>query len=101
MGRHSGATQKGRKNQYQQKRQRDRHRSHDRQQRAAERSGGGFVVCPSGKPGFSEHVANARLAQILELPPSNRPRPVRTYECNKCGAWHLTSRPEPPARTVA
>lgn len=46
--------------------------------------------CVGGKKGFTEAVAEAKLRSYQT---SNRPdKPVRTYLCPLCDAWHLTSR---------
>jgi len=66
-----------------------------RARRADERAAS-VVVCVNGKRGWPEHIAREKLAKYGN---SNRPnRPVRVYQCEKCGSWHLTSLAEPPRR---
>ena len=50
------------------------------------------VVCPTGKTGFTKGVAEQRLASYAGQDNSRGRQPVRVYECQHCGHWHLTSR---------
>lgn len=57
------------------------------------------IICPAGKVGFPKHIAEQRLEEYRNQPNRRTSRPVRIYECDKCGFWHLTSReyaPRPP-----
>lgn len=49
------------------------------------------VRCPTGKQGFAEHVALAKLAQYAEGNDNRMSRPKRVYYHELCGSWHLTS----------
>ena len=40
----------------------------------------------------SEKDAKDRIRKLSELKQDNK-KPVRAYECEKCGGWHLTSIP--------
>jgi hypothetical protein len=40
----------------------------------------------------SEKAAKTEIRRIEKLEQENK-KPVRAYECEKCGAWHLTSIP--------
>lgn len=51
------------------------------------------VACPTGKAGFPEHEARARLERYTSEPSNRRTKPLRVYPCPRCDAWHLTSRP--------
>lgn len=50
-----------------------------------------MVQCPTGKKGFPQWVAQAKLDAYMGQ--SNRYKtPTRIYECaSGCGMWHLTS----------
>lgn len=40
---------------------------------------------------ITEKVAKDRLKEILSKKDNIVKKPVRTYECEKCGGWHLTA----------
>lgn len=51
--------------------------------------------CPTGKPGYpSEEVAQMALREIREGPDRRRAgaKPERSFPCDVCGLFHLTSR---------
>lgn len=50
------------------------------------------IVCPDTQKFIfiTEKEAKAEVTRILKLNQSNK-KPVRAYECIKCGGWHLTS----------
>lgn len=53
-------------------------------------------MCATGKHPFpTEHDARVALvgAAIARNMGRNRRRETRTYPCDLCGAWHLTSKP--------
>lgn len=52
------------------------------------------VTCPkTNKIIFAtESIAKGELRRIRNLPQTNK-KPVRVYECEYCGGWHLTSKP--------
>lgn len=41
----------------------------------------------------SEHEAGEEIDRCMKRP-RNRPKQLRSYECPRCGFWHLTSKPE-------
>lgn len=48
--------------------------------------------CPCGKKRFRDHLEATRALHTIgnnALPGSRRP--IRSYECHRCGGWHLTS----------
>lgn len=47
--------------------------------------------CPTGKQGFIEHVAQAKLEAYAEGTDNRATRPKRIYYHELCGSWHLTS----------
>lgn len=49
------------------------------------------VRCPTGKQGFAEHVAQAKLDAYAEGSDNRLNRPKRIYYHELCGSWHLTS----------
>ena len=61
------------------------------------------MTCPSGKVRFPDQHA-AQLALVDAAMARNRGkakrRECRTYQCETCGAWHLTSHPTNPRRTA-
>lgn len=51
------------------------------------------VRCPSGKTGWSQAVAQAKLDTYST--DGNRQRvPQRIYRCPLCDHWHTTSKPD-------
>ena len=53
-----------------------------------------FIPCL--KWSYSEEsMASKALAEIAKAPlkAKNQKKPIRCYECPKCGLWHLTSKP--------
>jgi len=50
-------------------------------------------LCPTGKFRYrSETTATRVLHQIWSNPRPGRRMETRTYECGRCGGWHLTSK---------
>lgn len=50
------------------------------------------TICPTGKRGFPQHIAEAKL-ELYSDGTNRRTSPQRVYECDHCGAFHLTSQP--------
>ena len=46
---------------------------------------------------LSKKEANKALADI-RLKEQDHKKPVRSYLCDRCDGWHLTSMPEPPSK---
>jgi len=40
----------------------------------------------------NEKIANQVLSSIKSIDQTHK-KPIRAYECDKCGCWHLTSKP--------
>jgi hypothetical protein len=64
-------------------------------QRAKRREPVGFasplvVTCVTGKTGFPQSVAQAKL-EAYQSATSRTRVPTRIYPCQLCDAWHLTS----------
>lgn len=50
-------------------------------------------ICKTGKVIYlTKKIAREALAQIRQTEQSHK-KPVRSYECDECGWWHLTSLP--------
>lgn len=43
-------------------------------------------------PLFSEKLAKEHLKRIANEKSKGNKKPIRAYECQKCGGWHLTSK---------
>lgn len=52
------------------------------------------LVCVSGKAGFRTQQAALLKLTAAQEKPRKYGAPVRTYRCDLCPWWHLTSRPD-------
>lgn len=57
------------------------------------------LVMPCTKFAYSdEKDAKRHLKEIHNKGDNHGYQPIRAYECNKCGFWHLTSKPFKPLK---
>lgn len=49
-----------------------------------------------GKVGYASHDIAIQALYLMQSKciAANKPVPVRTYYCNKCHRWHITSQPK-------
>ena len=53
---------------------------------------------PCGKNCYDKKGATSAANQIFKRGPRrrNKPKALRIYHCEKCNAWHITSKPLEP-----